>query len=107
MLRAMVGVVLTLLLGYGAVKAFPLLRGPHLSIDSPTPYTTSSDGFITISGVAHNTEALFLNEGVLLIDPEGRFSKTLLAPKGGVILTLTATDRFGRTVTERRTVYIP
>lgn len=107
MLRYAVGIVLLVLIGYGLVKAFPLLRGPHLSIDSPSSYTSSPDGFITISGVAHNTEAVFLNGGLLLIDPEGRFEKRLLLPSGGAILTLTATDRFGRSVTEERTVYIP
>lgn len=107
MLRFAVGIVLVLLIGYGGFKAFPLLRGPSLSIDSPTQYTTSENGFVTVSGVAHNTEALYLDGGVLLIDPDGRFTKTLLLPSGGAILTLTATDRFGRSVTERRTVYIP
>ncbi len=107
MFRPIVAIVLILVAGYGAVKAFPLLRGPHLSIDSPTPYTSSPDGFITVSGVAHNTEALFLDGGPLLIDPEGRFSTRLLLPSGGAILTLTASDRFGRSVSERRTVYIP
>ncbi len=106
-LRTAAAIVLLLLIGYGAVKAFPLLRGPVLAIDSPINYTSSADGFITISGVAHNTEALFLDGGPLLIDPEGRFYETLLLPSGGAILTLTANDRFGRSVTERRQVYIP
>lgn len=107
MVRIIVGVVLVLLLGYGALKAVPLLSGPSLSLDTPTNYTTSQDGFITVSGVARNTEALFLNGGPLLIDQDGRFSKELLLPSGGAILTLTARDRFGRTEQKQRTVYIP
>lgn len=105
MRRTFVGVVLLILVLYGAVKAWPLLRGPALSIVSPSNYTSSSDGFITINGVAHNTEALYLNGGTLLIDPQGHFERTLLLPSGGSILTFTASDRFGRSVTERRTVY--
>lgn len=107
MIRGLVAVVLILLVSYGVVKAFPLLRGPYLSLTTPSNYTTLPDGFLTISGVAHNTEALFLNGGPLLIDPEGRFFTTLLLPSGGSILTLTANDRFGRTITEQRTVYVP
>lgn len=99
-------IVLVLLIGYGAVKAFPLLRGPVIQVDSPISYTSSPDGFITVSGVARNTEALFLDGGPLLIDPEGRFYETLLLPSGGAILTLTANDRFGRTSTERRQIYV-
>ena len=107
MVRFAVLATLTLIIGYGAVKAYPLLRGPHIELIVPTTYTSSPDGFITLKGVAHNTEALFLNGGPLLIDPEGRFEKTLLLPSGGAILTFTASDRFGRHSTERRTVFIP
>jgi hypothetical protein len=107
MTRILVGVVLVILLGYGVVEALPILSGPSLSLDTPSNYTTSETGFITVSGVARNTEALFLNGGPLLIDPKGRFSKELLLPSGGAILTLTARDRFGRTEQKQRTVYIP
>lgn len=107
MIRILVGIVLILLVGYGSVKAWPLISGPSLSLDVPSNYTTFTDGKVTVSGVAHNTEALFLNGGALLIDPEGRFFKTLTLPSGGAILTLTANDRFGRSITERRTIYTP
>lgn len=107
MTRIAVGIILAILVGYGAIKAVPLLSGPSLSIATPSNYTTSVDGFITVSGVANNTETLLFNGGTLLIDPEGRFEKTLLLPSGGAILEFTATDRFGRTVSERRTVYTP
>jgi hypothetical protein len=101
------GIVLLLLLGYGGWKAAPLVSGPSLTIDVPINYTTSEDGLITVSGVAHNTEALYLNNGPLLIDPKGHFFTTLVLPSGGAILTLTANDRFGRTISERRTIYVP
>lgn len=107
MARIAVGIVLLLLLGYGAVKALPLLSGPSLSIIVPSAYTTFPEGFIGVSGVAHNTEAVFLNGAPVLIDPEGRFEKELWLPSGGSILTFVARDRFGRSVTERRAVYIP
>ncbi len=107
MTRYLAGGVLIALVLYGGLKAWPLLRGPFIALAIPSEYTSSPDGFVTISGVAHNTEALFLNNGPLLIDPTGRVETTLLLPHGGAILTLTATDRFGRATTERRTVYIP
>lgn len=107
MLRNAIGLLLVLLAGYGAVKALPLLSGPSLSDVTPSDYTTLESGPLVVSGVAHNTEAVFLNGAPVLIDPEGRFSKALWLPSGGSILTLVARDRFGRTVTERRTVHIP
>ena len=107
MVRYIVAALLFLLLGYGLVKAWPLLSGPSLSIDIPENYTTSGDGFITLSGTSKNTESLWLNGGPLLIDQEGKFEKKLLLPSGGAILSFVATDRFGRSVSERRTVYVP
>jgi hypothetical protein len=107
MMRTTVILVLVLLVGYGAIKAFPLLRGPYIELAIPSDYTSSPDGYVVLKGVAHNTEALFLNNGPLLIDPEGGFEKRLLLPRGGAILTLVASDRFGRQTTERRTIYIP
>lgn len=107
MFRAIVGIVLVLLLGYGAVKALPILSGPSLLVDIPSDYTTFPEGFIGVSGVAHNTEAVFLNGTPVLIDPEGRFQRQVWLPQGGSILTFVARDRFGRSVTETRTVYIP
>lgn len=105
--KALAGIVLAILILYGGIKVWPLLSGPDLDIDSPTDYTTFQDGFIRVSGQAKHTESLILNGGPLLIDPEGRFDTTLLLPEGGAILTLTATDRFGRSTTKRRTVYVP
>lgn len=107
MTRTLVGIVLISLVGYGALKAWPIIRGPYLTIVTPNSYTSLTDGIVSVSGVAHNTEALFLNNGVLFIDQKGRFSTELSLPSGGAILTLTAHDRFGRSTTVRRTVYIP
>lgn len=105
--KLIVGALLSLLLVYGAIKAWPLLTGPSLVLDIPANYTTFPDGVVRVSGIARHTESLFLNNGPLYIDPEGRFETELSLPQGGAILTLTATDRFGRTVTKQRTVYIP
>jgi hypothetical protein len=99
--------VLTLLLGYGLIKAFPLISGPHIRIDSPLPYSSIPGGEITLAGQARNTETLVVNGGVLLIDEEGRFRTVLTLPAGGAILSLTAEDRFGRSVTKQVTLHTP
>lgn len=96
--------VLVLLLGYGAVKAFPLLAGPEIRIDT---LTAAEGGFTTLSGRALHTETLTLDGGTLLIDESGHFSKTLTFPRGAAILSLKATDRFGRSTSQTKTVIIP
>lgn len=99
--------LLTALLVYGAFEAWPLLSGPELSITSPKDFETISDGRLVLSGTAKHTETLLLAGGTLLIDEEGNFETVLTLPSGGAILALTATDRFGRSRTEQRTVFVP
>ena len=103
--RTIAAVFLLVLLGYGAVAAWPILTGPRISIDSPGDYALLPDGHAAIEGRALHTETLWLNGAPLLMDESGRFSALLTLPSGGAILSLTATDRFGREITERRSVF--
>lgn len=104
-LRLIAALLLTVLLGYGAVAAWPILSGPTLRIASPENYMTLPDGRLILEGRALYTETLWLNGAPLLIDQGGNFRAPLTLPSGGAILSLTATDRFGREITERRFVY--
>ena len=97
-------VLLTLVLGYGLIKAIPLIRGPYIDISR---LSTAPDGLTTLTGTAVHTETLTMDGGTLLIDGEGRFRTGLMLPRGGAILKLTATDRFGRSRTLERTVVTP
>jgi hypothetical protein len=103
--RYTAGLALLLVVGYGLFKAWPLVSGPDIRFNDTQ--LGAVPGVVTISGRAIHTETLTLNGGILLIDREGRFEKTLTLPPGGAILSLTATDRFGRSTYERRTVLVP
>lgn len=92
---------------YGGFKLFPLLAGPSVLITSPIDGSSFPSHTVLIAGVAEHTETLHLNGAVLPIDEKGGFSKTLTLPSGGAILSLTATDRFGKQETLSRSVYIP
>ena len=83
--------------------------GPALSITSPSAADTEpSHELLTVSGTAGNVTALSLNGNPITIDQNGTFSELLLLPRGFSILELIATDRFGRTARETRTVvYTP
>lgn len=104
--RSIAALFLLVLLGYGAVAAWPLLAGPQIAIVSPTSDETHVDGQTRIEGRALHTETLWLNGAPLLMDEAGNFSASLTLPSGGAILSLTATDRFGREITERRSVFV-
>ena len=107
MLRIGTLIALLLLASYGVVKGLPLVLGPHLTLTSPADGQSFLDGFVLIEGVAERTENLSLNGAPLLIDASGHFSTTLVLPHGGAILSLTATDRFGKSTSLRRTIFVP
>lgn len=105
--RSIAAVVLVGLVFYGLWKASPLLSGPVLQLESPTNGQTFTDGAVRVSGIALYTEKLSINGAPLLIDKDGAFATTLDMPSGGAILSVTVTDRFGRTHTEQRSVFVP
>lgn len=107
MTRYLIGAVLLILAGYGIAEAWPLLTGPSISIASPADNASYQGGIVAVSGKAKRASAITLNGAPLLRDQNGEFSSTLTFPLGGTILTFVATDRFGRTVTARRSIFVP
>lgn len=107
MTRYLIAAILLILLGYGAVKAWPLIAGPALVIASPVNNASFPGGIVDVSGQAKRAALLTLDGMPLLHDQNGDFSSTLTFPEGGSILTFSVTDRFGRSVTETRTIFVP
>jgi hypothetical protein len=107
MTRYLIGAVLLALIVYGFIEAWPLIAGPSLSIANPVANMSVQDGIVKVEGRATRATSITLNGIPLLHDQNGHFSSTLTFPRGGSILTLTATDRFGRTITATRSVFVP
>lgn len=105
--RPIIAVILVILLSYGIFKAIPLLVGPEIQLTSPKDGQSFPDGFVEVRGTSIHTDKLQLDGGTLLIDEKGAFSTTLVLPHGSAILSLTATDRFGKTETVTRSVFVP
>ncbi|MCX6788203.1 MAG: hypothetical protein NT108_03525 [Candidatus Kaiserbacteria bacterium] len=99
--------VLLILGGYGSIEAWPLIAGPALDITSPADNASFPGGIVDIRGEAGRAAQLTLNGAPLLRDQNGVFSSTLTFPRGGSILTFVAADRFGRTVTATRSIFVP
>jgi hypothetical protein len=107
-IRTLVLVVLAIVLVYGLIEATPLLVGPTLTIDSPESGQVVPGGVLSVSGVARRAVSLTLNGAPLLADAtNGRFTASLAYAPGTSILTWSARDRFGRTITKTRTIYVP
>ena len=107
LVRGAIAIALLILLGYGAMEARPLVSGPSLALTSPADGQTSPDGLITVSGRAMRVSELTINGDPVLMEEHGAFSRLIVLPRGGAILTVVATDRFGRTITKQESVYVP
>ena len=107
MTKYLIGLVLFAFIIYGIIRAWPLMVGPAISIFSPENNQTFQDGIVEVKGRAKRTASITLNGFVILSDQNGDFSSILTFPRGGSILTFTATDRFGRTVAEMRSIFVP
>jgi len=107
MTKYLIGAILFVLIVYGLTEAWPLLSGPALSITSPTDNVPFPSGIVSIIGRVERASSVTLNGTALLHDQNGDFSSTLTFPRGGSILTFVATDRFGKTVTATRSIFVP
>lgn len=107
MFRYSLIIILVGITGYGLVEAWPLLAGPTLTVVSPTEGTPYPSGIVSVSGVAKRAAEFTVNGAPALHGEDGSFAMMLTFPRGGSILTVAATDRFGRTVSVTRTVFVP
>ncbi len=106
MIRVLAAVLMSIIV-YGLVKVWPLITGPSLAIMSPINYASYPAGIVSISGVAKRAAELTINGAPVLRAEDGSFTTILTFPLGGSILTFTAIDRFGKTVTETRNIFVP
>jgi hypothetical protein len=88
------------LIGYGLFESERLLRGPQISILSPQNMSATSSPTILIEGVAKNIAFLTINDRPAFADEEGYFKELLSPAAGYTVVTVRATDRFGRRVSE-------
>lgn len=107
MVKYLISAVLVVISIYGLLVAWPLLAGPSLSISSPLDYGIFQGGIVSIEGTAMRADQVVLNGNPIFRKEDGRFSLTLSFPRGSSILTFVAADRFGRRITETRSIFVP
>jgi Glucodextranase, domain B len=107
MTKYIILVVILVIVGYGLIKAWPLIEGPSLSINTPQNNATFDGGIVAIKGNAARASQVTLDGAPMLHQENGDFSVTLAFPSGVSELTFVATDFFGRKVTAERTIFVP
>ncbi len=88
-----------IIVGYSAFQAKNLVLGPQVTITEPRNGSSVPHEIVTIRGEARNISAISLNDSPIFITNTGLFEEKLIAPPGYSIMTLRASDRFGRSIT--------
>lgn len=73
-----------------------LLTGPTITIESPTNGNSFPRPLITLVGTVKNAARLSVNDHQSFVDEEGRLIEDILLNEGYNVITIKATDRFGR-----------
>lgn len=84
------------IIGYVLFQTRNIVRGPVIDIYTPRNGASVSESLITIAGTAKNISFISLNGKQIFVDEKGKFSQKLLLSYGYNIMTLHATDKFGR-----------
>jgi len=82
--------------GYGLFEARRIIEGPVISIALPVNGSATSTTGIVISGNAQNISFLTINDNPSYTDQKGNFRELVSLPPGIAVLTVAASDRFGR-----------
>ncbi|MBI5742516.1 MAG: hypothetical protein HZA25_01600 [Candidatus Niyogibacteria bacterium] len=103
-------VALVVLLGffvlYFIYEAKDLLYGLSAEITYPSDGATLSQSIARVEGRVHGAAFVTLDGRKIYTDESGRFSEEFILAPGLNILTLTATDRFGKIAKDTRSVVV-
>lgn len=99
LLRYLIVVSLVTLIGYGLFEARRLISGPIITINSPQAGQMVQGPVVRITGQVNNAAFLSVNSRQVLTDKSGNFVTALSPTPGYVVLSVSATDRFGKTRT--------
>ncbi|MGI9118008.1 MAG: hypothetical protein ACR2IQ_00460 [Minisyncoccia bacterium] len=88
------------IVSYGIYRFYPYLRGVELSVENIHTGDTITTPTLTLSGTAPRAHKLEINNSPISIDKKGNFSEPIILPDGYNIVTVSASDAFGKTSTE-------
>lgn len=103
---AFIVLVVLIVLFYGLFEARKILEGPVITIESPRDGSATSSAGIIIAGEAQNISFLSINDKPSFTDESGHFAELLSVPPGFTVLTVAATDRFGRKTSKSVSIYV-
>ncbi len=106
MRRMLVLLAVAALAAYGLFEARQLITGPTITIVTPADGSATSSPAVRVEGVAHNISFLTINDAPAYTDEAGHFYEVLTPPPGLSVISVSATDRFGRAVKKTLTINV-
>ena len=96
MKRILIVLAVLVVLSYSLFEARKLLEGPEITIEFPADGSATSSAVATVVGTAQNISFLTINDAPSYTDEAGKFVYRYSPPAGYTMVTVAATDRFGR-----------
>ena len=96
MKRILIVLAVLVVLSYSLFEARKLLEGPEITIEFPADGSATSSAVATVVGTAQNISFLTINDAPSYTDEAGIFVYRYSPPAGYTMVTVAATDRFGR-----------
>lgn len=95
-----IGILLVIALVYGVFRVYPLFMGPHFVIYSPLDGATVASTTFEMSGKVSRVKEIVIQGRIIPIDTEGNFREILVAQAPYTLITISATDFYGKSVTK-------
>lgn len=94
------GILIITAITYGGWKAYPLLAGPHILINSPHDGDMVASTTFQISGRVSRVKNIEIQGRSIPIDKEGNFTEILTAQYPYTIIIINAVDLYDKTITK-------
>lgn len=92
------GALIVITIFYGLWRAYPLLAGPHITINTPKDGSMVASTTFVISGKVSRVKNIEIQGRPIPIDKDGNFSEILVASFPYTIITISATDFYAKTL---------
>lgn len=102
--RSIIGLIVLFIGTYAVTRIFAFVSGPSLIVTTPKDYALVREPLLTIQGSAARVAKIHVNGREIFTNEQGIFEDRLLVPPGYSIITLSAEDQFGRSIT--KTIHI-
>lgn len=100
-------IFLVLVLIFALSRAYGLIQGPVIELNTAVLASEISDGFVVLQGKVYRNAYFAINGRVVAPEQNGNFEERLFLTPGHTIMTIQARDRFDRTTQEIIPIYVP